>query len=66
MHAEGSLNYDALMFVPSRAPWDMYSKDYKRGLALYSSNVLIMDKCEELLPDYFGFVRGVLTPPTSR
>ena len=60
MHAEGSLNYDALMFVPSRAPWDMYSKDYKRGLALYSSNVLIMDKCEELLPDYFGFVRGVV------
>ena len=60
VHAEGSLNYDALMFVPSRAPWDMYSKDYKRGLALYSSNVLIMDKCEELLPDYFGFVRGVV------
>ena len=60
MHAEGSLNYDALMFVPSRAPWDMYSKDYQRGLALYSANVLIMDKCEELLPDYFGFVRGVV------
>ncbi|MEC4185210.1 molecular chaperone HtpG [Adlercreutzia sp. R21] len=60
VHAEGSLNYDALMFVPSRAPWDMYSKDYKRGLALYSANVLIMDKCEELLPDYFGFVRGVV------
>ena len=60
VHAEGSLNYDALMFVPSRAPWDMYSKDFKRGLALYSSNVLIMDKCEELLPDYFGFVRGVV------
>ena len=71
VHAEGSLNYDALMFVPSRAPWDMYSKDYKRGLALYSSNVLIMDKCEELLPDYFGFVRGVvdssdLTPRSLR
>ena len=60
VHAEGSLNYDALMFVPARAPWDMYSKDYKRGLALYSANVLIMDKCEELLPDYFGFVRGVV------
>jgi molecular chaperone HtpG len=60
VHAEGSLNYDALMFVPSRAPWDMYSKDYQRGLALYSANVLIMDKCEELLPDYFGFVRGVV------
>lgn len=60
VHAEGSLNYDALLFVPSRAPWDMYSKDYQRGLALYSANVLIMDKCEELLPDYFGFVRGVV------
>ena len=60
VHAEGALNYDALLFVPSRAPWDMYSKDYQRGLALYSANVLIMDKCEELLPDYFGFVRGVV------
>ena len=60
VHAEGSLNYDALMFVPSRAPWDMYSKDYKRGLALYSSNVLIMDKCADLLPDHFSFVRGMV------
>ena len=63
VHAEGSLNYDALMFVPSRAPWDMYSKDYKRGLALYSSNVLIMDKCADLLPDYFRFVKGVVDSP---
>jgi molecular chaperone HtpG len=60
LHAEGTLNYDALMFVPSHAPYDMYSKDYKKGLALYSSGVLIMDKCEELVPDYFNFMRGVV------
>lgn len=60
LHAEGTLTYDALMFVPSHAPWDMWSKDYKKGLALYSSGVLIMDKCEELVPDYFNFVRGVV------
>lgn len=60
LHAEGTLTYDALLFVPSHAPYDLYSKDFKKGLALYSSNVLIMEKCEELLPDYFGFVRGVV------
>ncbi len=60
LHAEGTLTYDALMFVPSHAPYDMWSKDYKKGLALYSSGVLIMDKCEELVPDYFNFVRGVV------
>ncbi len=60
VHAEGALTYDALMFIPSRAPFDLYSKDYKKGLALYSSNVLIMEKCEELLPDHFNFVRGVV------
>lgn len=60
LHAEGALTYDALLFVPSRAPYDLYSKDFKKGLALYSSNVLIMEKCEELLPDYFNFVRGVV------
>lgn len=60
LHAEGTLTYDALLFVPSHAPYDMYSKDYKKGLALYSSNVLIMEKCEELVPDYFNFVRGVV------
>ncbi len=60
LHAEGALTYDALLFVPSHAPYDMYSKDYKKGLALYSSGVLIMEKCEELVPDYFNFVRGVV------
>ncbi|WP_165172570.1 molecular chaperone HtpG [Adlercreutzia sp. ZJ242] len=60
LHAEGTLTYDALMFVPGHAPYDMYSKEYKKGLALYSSGVLIMDKCEELVPDYFNFMRGVV------
>lgn len=60
IHAEGGLSYDALLFVPGRAPYDFYSKDYKKGLALYSSGVLIMEKCEDLLPDCFSFVRGVV------
>ena len=59
-HAEGTLEYDALLFIPSRAPFDLYSKNYEKGLSLYSSNVLIMDKCAELLPDYYNFVRGVV------
>ena len=60
IHAEGALSYDALLFIPGRAPYDLYSKDYKKGLELYSSNVLIMEKCEDLLPDHFNFVRGVV------
>lgn len=60
LHAEGSLSYDSLIFIPSHAPYDMWSKDYKKGLALYSSGVLIMDKCEDLVPDYFNFIRGVV------
>lgn len=59
-HAEGLLEYDVLLFIPSRMPSDLYSKEYKKGLQLYSSNVLIMDKCEELLPDEFNFVKGVV------
>ena len=59
-HAEGTLEYDALLFIPGRAPFDLYSKDYEKGLALYSSNVLIMEKCADLLPDYYNFVRGVI------
>lgn len=57
---EGLVNYDALLFFPSRTPMDYYSKDYKKGLKLYSNGVMIMEKCEQLLPDYFGFVRGVV------
>ena len=57
---EGAVTYDALLFVPSRAPFDYYSKDYKKGLKLYCNGVMIMEKCEELLPDYFGFIRGVV------
>ena len=62
-HAEGTLEYDALLFVPGKAPFDLYSKDYERGLALYSSNVLIMEKCADLLPDYYNFVRGIVDSP---
>lgn len=57
---EGKVSYNAMLFVPQKAPFDYYSKDFKRGLKLYSSGVLIMDKCEELLPDYFGFVAGIV------
>ncbi|MDR3052731.1 MAG: molecular chaperone HtpG, partial [Coriobacteriales bacterium] len=60
LHAEGTLSYDALLFIPSHAPFDLYSKDFDKGLALYSSNVLIMDKCPDLLSDHFNFVRGVV------
>ena len=62
-HAEGTLSYDALLFIPSVAPFDLYSKDYEKGLALYSSNVLIQEKCADLLPDYYNFVRGVVDSP---
>ncbi len=62
-HAEGALEYDALLFIPGRAPMDLYSKDYEKGLALYSSNVLIMEKCADLLPDYYNFVRGIVDSP---
>ena len=62
-HAEGGLSYDALLFVPSHAPFDLYSQDYEKGLALYSSNVLIQEKCADLLPDCYNFVRGVVDSP---
>ena len=57
---EGVSSYTALLFIPKHAPWDYYSKDYEKGLQLYSSGVMIMDKCKELLPDYFNFVRGLV------
>lgn len=58
--AEGAVSYTALMYIPREAPYDFYSKEYQRGLQLYSSGVMIMDKCEDLLPDYFGFVKGLV------
>lgn len=61
--AEGNLEYKALLYVPACVPMDYFSADYKRGLQLYSSGVLIMEHCEALLPDYFGFVRGVVDSP---
>ena len=57
---EGTVTYDSLLFIPARAPFNFYSKDYERGLQLYSSGVLISDKCSDLLPDYFSFVRGLV------
>lgn len=58
--AEGQAVYDALMFIPAQAPFNYYSKDFERGLALYSNGVMIMEKCQDLLPEYFSFVRGVV------
>ncbi len=57
---EGIATYDALLFIPSKAPFDYYTKNYKKGLQLYSSGVMIMDCCEDLLPDYFNFVKGLV------
>ena len=58
--AEGMVSYKALLYIPSKAPYDFYTKDYKGGLQLYSSGVMIMENCEDLLPDHFRFVRGVV------
>ena len=58
--AEGTVSFKAMLYVPAKAPYDFYSKDYKGGLQLYSAGVMIMDHCEELLPDHFRFVRGVV------
>ena len=57
---EGTVSYKTLLFIPGHAPFDYYYKDYKKGLELYSNGVLIMDKCEELLPDYYSFVKGIV------
>ena len=61
--AEGAVSYSALLFIPSHAPYDYYSKAYEKGLQLYANGVLIMDKCADLLPDYFSFVRGLVDSP---
>ena len=57
---EGVSSYTALLFIPGHTPFDYYTKDYEKGLQLYSSGVMIMDKCKELLPDYFNFVKGLV------
>lgn len=57
---EGNVNFNALLYIPSHAPYDFYTKEYEKGLALYTNGVLIMDKCSDLLPDYFSFVKGVI------
>ena len=59
-NVEGNVSFKALLYLPGKAPYDFYTKDYKRGLQLYSSGVLIMDNCEDLLPEHFRFVRGVV------
>ena len=61
--AEGQVSYKALLFIPSRPPFDYYTTDYERGLQLYSSGVLIMDKCPDLIGEHFGFVRGIVDSP---
>ena len=58
--AEGSVNFKALLYIPGKAPYDFYTKDFKRGLQLYSAGVMIMENCEDLLPEHFRFVRGVV------
>ena len=57
---EGAVNYNAVLFIPAQAPYDFYTKEFKKGLSLYSSGVMIMEKCEDLLPDYFNFVKGIV------
>lgn len=58
--ADGMVSYTALLYIPTRPPFDYYTKEYQKGLQLYTNGVMIMDKCADLLPDYFGFVRGLV------
>ena len=60
---EGQFTYNALLYIPTHLPYDYYSQEYEKGLQLYSNGVLIMNKCSELLPDYFGFVKGLVDSP---
>jgi molecular chaperone HtpG len=60
MYVEGASNFHALLYIPAHAPFNFYTRDYEKGLQLYSNGVLIMDKCADLLPDYFSFVRGLV------
>ena len=59
-NVEGVVSYTSLLFIPGKAPYNYYSREYEKGLQLYSSGVLIMDRCEDLLPDYFSFVKGLV------
>lgn len=60
LKVQGSIEYTALLYIPKKAPMDFYSKDYKKGLQLYTKNVFIMDKCDELIPEYFSFIKGLV------
>ena len=60
---EGTLNYDMLIYIPSNLPYDYYTKEFEKGLQLYSNGVLIMEKCKDLIPDYFSFVKGLVDSP---
>ncbi|WP_280769660.1 molecular chaperone HtpG [Salipaludibacillus daqingensis] len=60
INVDGTIRYNAILFIPETVPFDYYSKEFEKGLELYSSGVLIMDKCSDLLPDYFGFVKGMV------
>ena len=60
LKVQGNIEYTALLYIPKKAPMDFYSKDYKKGLQLYAKNVFIMDKCDELIPEYFSFIKGLV------
>lgn len=60
LKVQGNIEYTALLYIPKKAPMDFYSKDYKKGLQLYTKNVFIMDKCDELIPEYFSFIKGLV------
>ena len=62
-NVEGVISYDALLYIPSKVPFNYYTKDFKKGLQLYSNGVMIMEHCEDLLPDYFSFVKGLVDSP---
>ncbi len=57
---DGMISYNSILYIPENIPYDYYTKEYEKGLELYSNGVLIMEKCSELLPDYFGFVKGIV------
>ena len=60
INVDGTIRYNAILFIPEKTPFDYYSKEYEKGLELYSNGVLIMNKCADLLPDYFSFVKGMV------